>query len=185
MDSLTGDEFRVLILLPGEKDEPLRCELLIRSLADHPPYEALSYVWSIKPDPARLELDGEKVAITEGLEDILFRLRYASTSRTLWIDRLCINQSNTAEKSAQVSQMRAIYSTAPGLSSGWANLRGQLSSRMLKRGSRFWSTWQLMTRGLTLSRDPIPTRMPALVLRTTLTQMPVPMRLLHLLSLNV
>lgn len=110
MDTLTGDAFRVLVLLPGERDAPLRCELLTTSLADHPPYEALSYVWSIKPDPAHLELDGQGVAITEGLEDILFRLRHASNSRTLWIDRLCINQSDTTEKSAQVSQMRAIYS---------------------------------------------------------------------------
>ncbi|KAK8016948.1 heterokaryon incompatibility protein-domain-containing protein [Apiospora rasikravindrae] len=111
MDTLADDEFRVLSLLPGEKDEPLRCELLTRSLADHPPYEALSYVWSINPAPAHLELEGQPVAITEGLEDILFRLRYAAAPRTLWIDRLCINQSDTAEKSAQVSRMRAIYSS--------------------------------------------------------------------------
>ncbi|KAK8121807.1 HET-domain-containing protein [Apiospora sp. TS-2023a] len=110
MDTLTGDEFRVLILLPGDKDEPLRCELLTASLTDHPQYEALSYVWSIKPDPAHILLNGQEVAITEGLKDILFRLRLASDSRTLWIDRLCINQDNTAEKSYQVSQMRAIYS---------------------------------------------------------------------------
>ncbi|KAK8075686.1 heterokaryon incompatibility protein-domain-containing protein [Apiospora hydei] len=77
MDALTDDEFRVIILLPGAEDEPLRCELLTRSLADHPPYEALS----IKP--AHLELDGQRVAITEGLEDILFRLRYATAPRTL------------------------------------------------------------------------------------------------------
>ncbi|KAK7994432.1 hypothetical protein PG991_016020 [Apiospora marii] len=110
MDTLTGDDFRVLVLLPGERDAPLRCELRTTSLADHPPYEALSYVWSIKPDPARLEVDGQSVAITEGLEHILFRLRHASEPRTLWIDRLCINQSDTTEKSAQVSRMRAIYS---------------------------------------------------------------------------
>ena len=110
MDTLANDEFRVLNLLPGENDEPLRCELQTCSFADHPPFETISYVWSIKPDPVNLEVDGRIVVINEGLKDILRRIRQPSTSRVLWIDRLCINQSDIQEKTAQVSQMREIYS---------------------------------------------------------------------------
>ncbi|KAK6860612.1 hypothetical protein PG995_004248 [Apiospora arundinis] len=110
MDTLTNDDFRVLILLPGAHGTPLRCELLTSSLSDHPPYETVSYVWRVKPDPVDIELDGQPVTISEGLRDILFRLRGADEPRVLWVDRLCINQDNEREKTSQVSQMRAIYS---------------------------------------------------------------------------
>ncbi|KAK8009222.1 heterokaryon incompatibility protein-domain-containing protein [Apiospora marii] len=109
MEALADDEFRLLILLPGEFDEPLHCDLRTSTLVQHEPYEALSYVWGKNPSDVDIELAGQRVSITESLEAILFRLRLPSEPRTLWIDQLCIDQSNIEEKSAQVQKMRSIY----------------------------------------------------------------------------
>ncbi|KAK8084072.1 hypothetical protein PG996_002853 [Apiospora saccharicola] len=94
MEGLADDEFRLLILLPGDFNEPLRCDLSTSDLTNHPPYEALS----------------KRQAITRSVEAILYRLRQPSQPRTLWIDQLRIDKSNQLEKTSQVQKMRLIYS---------------------------------------------------------------------------
>lgn len=111
MEALQGDEFRVLILLPGVHKEPLRCSLTTSTLTNPPPYEALSYVWGNPNEKVEIEVAGQPLAITRSLEAILFDLRQQSEPRTLWIDQLCIDQSNPAEKTSQVQKMRLIYSS--------------------------------------------------------------------------
>jgi hypothetical protein len=39
------DSIRLLDILPGEKNEPLRCVLRSVQLTDNPEYDALSYTW--------------------------------------------------------------------------------------------------------------------------------------------
>ncbi|KAK8030064.1 heterokaryon incompatibility protein [Apiospora rasikravindrae] len=110
MEGLADDEFRLLILLPGNPHEPLRCELRTNTLTKHSPYETLSYVWDNRGNTVKIDVAGHQHAITKGVEAILFRLRQPSEPRTLWIDQLCIDQSNPKEKTAQVQKMRFIYS---------------------------------------------------------------------------
>lgn len=54
------------------------------------------------------------IPITASLDSCLRHLRtsYGSESLTIWIDQICIDQSNDHEKSAQVELMRKIYSLA-------------------------------------------------------------------------
>ncbi|KAK8097422.1 heterokaryon incompatibility protein-domain-containing protein [Apiospora sp. TS-2023a] len=110
MEGLADDEFRLLILLPGDFNEPLRCDLSTSNLTNHPPYEALSYVWGSNADTVEIEVASKRLAITRSVEAMLYRLRQPFNPRTLWIDQLCIDQSNQLEKTSQVQKMRLIYS---------------------------------------------------------------------------
>jgi hypothetical protein len=46
----TTSAFRVMELLPGNRQDPVRIQLLTASWALHPPYEPISYVWGDAKD---------------------------------------------------------------------------------------------------------------------------------------
>lgn len=50
--------------------------------------------------------------VTQSLHDALCRLRSTTATRVLWIDAICINQVDLAERNAQVHQMGEIFFTA-------------------------------------------------------------------------
>lgn len=104
-------KIRVLHLLPGSGRDRIACRLEVQDL-DHGIDEALSYVWGKRQDPKPIWVDGQLFQITGNLYEILLNLRRPSTSRVLWIDAICINQSDLEEKSHQVSLMGKIYSNA-------------------------------------------------------------------------
>ncbi|KAK0638428.1 Heterokaryon incompatibility protein 6 [Lasiodiplodia hormozganensis] len=85
-------------------------------------YTALSYAW-IDPtsssntnwDPAtdtHIECNGFKLPITRSLEMALRHFRQTTHSINLWIDQICIDQSNNYEKEHQVALMSKIYTHA-------------------------------------------------------------------------
>lgn len=82
-------------------------------------FEALSYQWGSPNNPGtafvKPSTGNNSVAtfsIGKNLESALRHLRYTSEPRTLWIDAICINQNDNAEKAAQVNRMADIYSLA-------------------------------------------------------------------------
>lgn len=99
-----------------------------------PEYEALSHVWGSESDPARVRVRSRNhkhdsnhyyLPITRNLQDALRALRRyhvdaefsegsiaSSLSRVLWIDAICIDQANAAEKGPQVAMMGSIYQSA-------------------------------------------------------------------------
>lgn len=54
-------------------------------------------------------LQKHRFYVTQNLESALRHLRHQGSQRTMWIDALCINQNNDAEKTEQVKQMQFIY----------------------------------------------------------------------------
>jgi hypothetical protein len=105
-------EIRIAVLLPGQWEDVISCNLSTIPFTnpDPPdPYETLSYVWEGEPGFAEISLNGQSRQITTNLFLALCRLRKRHQERTLWIDALCIDQSNNAEKSHQVGLMREIY----------------------------------------------------------------------------
>ncbi|KAK7223193.1 hypothetical protein V2G26_011196 [Clonostachys chloroleuca] len=102
-------EIRVLILEPGAQADILRCQLQVVRLHEAPKYEALSYVWGSRDNMPALFVNNHKVQVTENLHAALQRLRDPSHERTLWVDALCINQTDTAEKTTQLAMMSEIY----------------------------------------------------------------------------
>ncbi|KAH8648336.1 heterokaryon incompatibility, partial [Tricladium varicosporioides] len=49
------------------------------------------------------------ISITQNLYDALVHLRRRWTSRELWVDAICINQEDKAEKAAQIPLMGQVY----------------------------------------------------------------------------
>lgn len=115
-------EIRLLTILPGQQNDPLVCTLHVVSLEDierfrdsNPAafcFDALSYVWG-DPNPSRfITVNGEKVSVGENLETALQYLRNIQGS-PIWIDALCIDQSDIAERNHQVQTvMPLVYSKA-------------------------------------------------------------------------
>jgi hypothetical protein len=54
----------------------------------------------------------EEIRITENLHRALLFLRDPDVPRILWIDAVCIDQSNRAEKALQIPLMTEIYAKA-------------------------------------------------------------------------
>ncbi|KAF4986162.1 hypothetical protein FGRMN_10962 [Fusarium graminum] len=112
------DSFRLIFLGPGDADSPLTIHLLNRTLHDAPPYEAVSYVWGDTNKQALVQVedyDGKRstqIPITYNCHDALVNLRHTDSSRVLWIDSICIDQSSSAEKTHQLHLMAHIYRNA-------------------------------------------------------------------------
>lgn len=120
--SRTTHCIRLLRLLPGlERTENLHCELLeydIRhATATNHLYEALSYIWGSEetPNPIIIRNQGgedTQLAVTQNLHAALLRLRHCQFPRIIWVDAICINQSDNEEKEHQIRLMAEIYAKA-------------------------------------------------------------------------
>ena len=87
------------------------------SLNNTPDYVALSYTWGPPhQNPLHtIHLEETTFPVTESLYTALQHLRPCSASDVtlrIWIDAVCINQSDNLEKANQVRKMRRIYQLA-------------------------------------------------------------------------
>ncbi|KAL5321352.1 hypothetical protein ACEPPN_009308 [Leptodophora sp. 'Broadleaf-Isolate-01'] len=105
-------EFRIATLQPGGFKDQIKISLHQVRFKDKPEYEALSYVWGKPKVTESISLNGQPFNITTNLFLALRRLRHEDKRRLLWIDAICIDQSNTQERQQQVSRMKEIYSCA-------------------------------------------------------------------------
>jgi hypothetical protein len=103
---------RLLELLPGQSIDRLECHLKEVSLFSSPQYEAVSYCWGNPRDQRSIICNNERLNIPRTLEEALRGLRLLDRPRILWVDAVCINQADIAEKDSQVQLMRTIYSQA-------------------------------------------------------------------------
>lgn len=113
--TLDTHTIRVLILCPGKPKDPLRGYLITRNLKTYlvnQRYEAISYAWGDSKRSRSMMLNNERFAITESLHVALQHLRKENLERRIWIDAICIDQSNEAELNNQVSIMGDIYGSA-------------------------------------------------------------------------
>ncbi|KAJ8108660.1 hypothetical protein OPT61_g8020 [Boeremia exigua] len=115
-------------------DDILHVTLSQVDLDDDPAFHTLSYTWgdpldrtgrhfsSIIPDTS-ISCNGKEITITRNL-DAALRTILSSQSveedgkQALWVDAICINQSNLEERSAQISIMNRIYGNAL-MTIGW------------------------------------------------------------------
>lgn len=105
-----GNFIRLLHLKPAsDARAPIRATLTIDRLRPEIFYEALSYCWGDLSVSESINVDGKILAVTTNLAAALRSLRRSVERRVIWIDAICINQSNIEEKNRQVSLMREIY----------------------------------------------------------------------------
>ena len=107
-----SDNTRLVILSPGQANDPIQCHLENVSFTGNPKFEALSYAWG-EPNPTgEIYCSGKKVHVGYNLYLALKHLRRPDSDRLLWVDALCINQGDAKEKSRQIPQMGKIYSSS-------------------------------------------------------------------------
>ncbi|KAF2162526.1 hypothetical protein M409DRAFT_27149 [Zasmidium cellare ATCC 36951] len=130
-------EIRLLQLLPRADEKEgenvvgeIHCELLRVEYLESPSdqaidsqhgwgtFAALSYVWGSSTLPKRhIYISGVKFEVTLNLHNALTRLlRFMREDekfpRRIWVDAVCIDQSNFDERNKQVLRMRYIYGAA-------------------------------------------------------------------------
>ncbi|TGO15197.1 hypothetical protein BTUL_0043g00520 [Botrytis tulipae] len=110
--SLSNREIRILILQPLSQGTPIQCTVETISLLSHPSYEALSYVWGDASIRQTITFNDTPFSVTQNLAIALYHLRLPLKSRRLWVDAICINQSDIKERNEQVTLMGEIYSLA-------------------------------------------------------------------------
>ncbi|KAG2418545.1 hypothetical protein HFD88_001646 [Aspergillus terreus] len=93
-------------------EDPICCSLdVINFTSRHSQYEALSYLWGCDSS-CEIWISGQRVLVRENLSWALRYLRDEKSPRVLWVDAICIDQDNIAEKSMQVQNMTDIYRSA-------------------------------------------------------------------------
>ena len=78
-------------------------------------FETLSYTWGEENLDGKIIIDGKLHNVHRNVEDALRRLRALPETRhgmKYWIDAICINQKDTAERNVEVKRIRDIYQTA-------------------------------------------------------------------------
>lgn len=110
--------FRLLSLEPGRPCDPIVCQLHTASIPGslsaeaHIGYDALSYTWGEELPAREIILGAWPMLIRENLWYFLRERRHHAESITLWVDALCIDQSNLNERASQVHLMDQIFQGA-------------------------------------------------------------------------
>ena len=104
--------FRLLTIVSVD-DKEITCELENFLLDEAPEYTAFSYVWGKDPlTSERIICDGKSLAITPHLHEAFQHLSALVPITKAWIDAICINQADDAEKAVQTRRMNNIYRSA-------------------------------------------------------------------------
>lgn len=120
-----GKEIRLLRVIPlrgNDYSAPIKCYFQNSRRLDptlssvkRPKYTALSYQWgpaNYEEDVKDIYINDELVCVRRNLWNFLDTMRRLPNEGPFFIDALCIDQSNDAEKSLQIKLMPKIYEKA-------------------------------------------------------------------------
>ncbi|KAK9794764.1 putative Heterokaryon incompatibility domain-containing protein [Seiridium cardinale] len=109
-------DIRILRLRLGDFKDPIDSELFIEDISNDPEYEAISYTWADEDGNAdkcrTITVNDRAFSVTTNCEAALRRVRYRYNTRRVWIDAICIDQSNDDERGHQVQLMSQIFQKA-------------------------------------------------------------------------
>ena len=107
------DGIRLLTVEPAKDSEgTITCKLRDITFAEKPKYEALSYTWGDEIAKKRIYVNGKEFQVGRNLYDALKHLRRVDQPRILWVDAICINQTDIIEKNQQIRMMPFTYNRA-------------------------------------------------------------------------
>lgn len=107
----SNNEIRVIEILAGDANEHVNCLMTVQPLG--PDHVALSYVWGQDEAEYVIIVNGKKFWIRSNLYRFLRTFQgIGNGGLKLWIDALCIDQTDITERSHQVGMMGKIYSSA-------------------------------------------------------------------------
>lgn len=90
----------------------IRCELVQVDIDSKTKYEALSYTWGREKMTEPIYINGKVWLVSPTVVAVLYHLSSYRRERLIWIDSICIDQTNNAEKNQQIGLMRRIYRNA-------------------------------------------------------------------------
>ncbi|KAK0610783.1 heterokaryon incompatibility protein-domain-containing protein [Immersiella caudata] len=105
-------QIRLLTVSPGQGEDTIVCCLRTVDVEGTGEYEALSYAWGTASSGHSISVNSHNFEVGDNLFYALSHLRLQDTDRVLWIDAICINQSDVSERNHQVQQMAEVYSRA-------------------------------------------------------------------------
>lgn len=105
-------QIRLLRFLPECNDDHLFLEQNTWDMDSLPKYNAISYAWGDPGNPVAVKVNGSMLCVRQNCAYALWQAWLHFRKARIWIDSICINQSNNAEKSLQVAIMGDIYSKA-------------------------------------------------------------------------
>ncbi|KAF7185599.1 Heterokaryon incompatibility protein 6, OR allele [Pseudocercospora fuligena] len=105
-EPIAEDHLRLLTIAPApEVSTPLSCILSSCHRSEHPKYTAVSYTWGSVDDKVAIGVNERELRVTKNCELALKAARSLDEPITVWIDAVCINQQNLAERWTQVARM--------------------------------------------------------------------------------
>lgn len=114
LDHGASTNIRVIEVLDGADTDVISIRFHTISMGDGAPYKVLSYTWGDPGITKPIELNGRPFEVRQNLWDFLHEARRRGDARPqrIWIDALCINQTDVKEKNHQVAMMGEIYAAA-------------------------------------------------------------------------
>ncbi|KAK3672467.1 hypothetical protein LTR78_007774 [Recurvomyces mirabilis] len=105
-------QIRVLIIQPGQPEQPVRCAFDFISLKGIPipPYETVSYAWGKAVFSEEIYVNDQVFKVAINAKNVLVAMRYPDRQRIVWIDAICIDQGDLEDRNYCVQLMCEIYS---------------------------------------------------------------------------
>ncbi|KAJ9655319.1 hypothetical protein H2198_005774 [Neophaeococcomyces mojaviensis] len=101
-------EIRLLEVLPNTDDGLINCRLQTVSLHEHD-FVALSYQWGPADSLHDIFVNGQRCQVRQNLWEFLIVASERASHMLLWVDTLCINQTDLEERNEHVRIMDEIY----------------------------------------------------------------------------
>ncbi|KXT09429.1 hypothetical protein AC579_2522 [Pseudocercospora musae] len=122
-ENTTSIQLRLLFIKAVLRSPKIAAFHLTRHRSEWARHECLSYCWGDRTDTSAIIINGHEVQVTTNLVAALKHLRAESSAerKLLWVDAVCINQSNVMERGAVVAMMDKIY-TAAELVHAWLEM---------------------------------------------------------------
>jgi hypothetical protein len=111
-------QIRLFTVHSGQLTDRIVGTLTTASLDDDIDYEALSYTWGNVNETKSVYVksiesdDLQQIEVTVNLEAALYDIRQSDKNKTIWIDAICINQTDGIEKNHQIQLMGRVYKQA-------------------------------------------------------------------------
>ncbi|KAK4172244.1 heterokaryon incompatibility protein-domain-containing protein [Triangularia setosa] len=143
----SDSEIRLVTIKPGTWRDPISCTLSCHSLDFLPltEYSALSYAWGSPGVTDMILLEGRSWPVTVNLANALYFLRDPIKPVRMWIDALCIDQSDLKERGKQVQLMKEIYSSGTQvvvyLGDGKNHRPKRLADQQINGGVPVWANF--------------------------------------------
>lgn len=108
-----SDSIRIITVLPDLSHSGLVQCSMKHTTTKQSRYTCLSYEWGLEVSSGgTILIDGKPFRVRQNLLRFLEVAREQPSKAAMWIDAICIDQANTAERSHQVHLMGKIYSGA-------------------------------------------------------------------------